>query len=169
MLGRMDGWRNKTGRSTRGAEKPCWCLPASDQVEWVVPSCSPSSYVVRLHVYSCKIMPTTPDVPDFFFDRTLELRLCEKRIVDYRFYLQFNTWFFHFIFLWINFLIYIILIICSYPWHLQQRYKYKNIRITYPSVVRILYCIVLCFIFARTRKIKQIKPIERLSKLTIGR
>lgn len=84
---KTDGWTDggikPDRRSTRGAEKPCWCLAASDQVEWVVPSCSPSPCAAsRLRVYSCKIMPTTPDVPATTpsFDTTLKLRLCGRRI-----------------------------------------------------------------------------------------
>lgn len=42
--GRTDEGTKPDRRSTRGAEKPCWCPLALDQVEWVVPSCSPSSY-----------------------------------------------------------------------------------------------------------------------------
>lgn len=98
MIGRTDGWRNETDRrSTRGAEKPCWCLPASDQVEWVVPSCSPSPYTVHLRVYSCKIMPTTSDVPATtpFFDATSIMweKNHGSRLLNHlqRFHLQLNN------------------------------------------------------------------------------
>jgi len=54
----MVGGTKPDRRSTRGAEKPCWCLPASDQVEWVVPSCLPSPCAVSS---TCLLMQDNAD------------------------------------------------------------------------------------------------------------
>lgn len=166
---RSDGWTDEgtkpDRRNTRGAEKPCWCLPASDQVEWVVPSCSPSPYAARLRVYSCKIMPTTPDVPATtpFFDAASRLRLCGRRATDliYKITILFNNarpshfvFYENYIFRYLYNINYFACILGFYSDNTN-----KNIRIIELTLTLYKFYIALCYIvlFSRIQDDQSVK------------